>query len=559
MNGDATQELRFSIDRLETRGKRIFGWGWIAYPSRAIRDVALDLEGRGWERRLPANFGLTRDDVETAFPDLVHSKFCGFVVTGYSERQPIQRVALAVTFEDGANAKIDVTGTLAREGAGRRKWQELRWLALAVWRRLRHGDLRGIVSRVKTQNYVAPSLDDATISAMLLPHLRIDRPVVFVFDHNMGGGANAFRRTTIDERVAAGATVLLCTYNLPTLDYRLTLFAPGESESTYRISSFLVLEPILDQAPVTELFLNSPVSFDEPLLFAEWLARMRAEHRKLRLTVTAHDYFAACPSFVLLNADGRYCGIPDVSVCASCLERHRASYVTLSPPTRIGPWRASWRRCLVAADEVRCFSNSTRRLLMRAFPDLDVARVTVVPHQVDYRPARLPRLHHAAPLTIGIAGHISVQKGAEVVKEILTLIERDRPQVRVVVIGTLDLPRKSNRLLVTGPYRRDDLPDLIEANGINMFLFPSICPETFSYVIEELMLLRMPLVAFDIGAPGDRLRGCDHARLCGTIDAAAALATMVEFHDRLAADEAIHARGGPLPTSASALPALRHD
>ena len=107
--------------------------------------------------------------------------------------------------------------------------------------------------------------------------------------------------------------------------------------------------------------MNSPVSFDEPLVFADWIAAMRAAHPQARLTLTMHDYFAVCPSFVLLNADGRYCGVPDVAECAKCLPRHQASYVALSPPTGIGPWRALWGRCLGAADEVRCFSDSTRR------------------------------------------------------------------------------------------------------------------------------------------------------------------------------------------------------
>ena len=63
---------------------------------------------------------------------------------------------------------------------------------------------------------------------------------------------------------------------------------------------------------------------------------------------------------------------------------------------------------------------------------------------------------------------------------------------------------------MTGTYRRDDLVDLIEANGINLFFFPSICPETFSYVTEEMIRLDVPIVAFDLGAPGERL--CDATR-----------------------------------------------
>jgi glycosyltransferase involved in cell wall biosynthesis len=159
--------------------------------------------------------------------------------------------------------------------------------------------------------------------------------------------------------------------------------------------------------------------------------------------------------------------------------------VTLSPPTTITPWRASWGRCLAAADEVRCFSGSTRSLILRGHPRLDPARVTVVPHRVDFHPSRLPRLRHSDPLVIGVLGHISEQKGALIVKDVVSLIERELPASRLVVIGTLDLASTSKHLEVTGPYTRERLVDLIESHGINMILFPSICTETFSYVIEE--------------------------------------------------------------------------
>jgi glycosyltransferase involved in cell wall biosynthesis len=186
---------------------------------------------------------------------------------------------------------------------------------------------------------------------------------------------------------------------------------------------------------------------------------------------------------------------------------------------------------------VRCFSNSTRQLLQRAYPGLDAGRISVRPHRIDYRPARLPRLDHAAPLVVGIIGQISVQKGALVVRELLAQLGRDHPEARIVVIGTLDIALKSERLRVTGTYRREDLVDLIEGNGINLCFFPSICPETFSYVTEEMIRLELPIVAFDLGAPGERLRSYPGARLCNEVSAPAALALLVAFHGELAAKE----------------------
>jgi hypothetical protein len=538
MSENAERELQFGIDRLVTSGKRIFGWGWVAHPERAIAVITLLSKGDGWERRLPVNFGLARGDVDKAFPGLLNARSAGFVVTGYIPRYPVQKLVLEIRFDGDARTELDITNVLEVRHTPQRKLYELLWLARAVWRRLKRGDIHGLLSRARAQNYFAPPLDDLDIVGRLLPRLGTGRAVSVVFDHNMGGGANQYRQALIDERLADGLAVLLCTYNLPTLDYRLTLIQPSGEEEIYRMTTFLSLEQILDSSLIEELFLNSPVSFDEPLHFAEWLATMRAKNPKVRLTVAVHDYFSVCPSFVLLNADGRYCGIPDLSECSACMRRHQASYVNLSPPTDIGPWRAIWGRCLHAADEVRCFSVSTRQLLLRAYPNLDIDRISVIPHRVDYRPARLPKLDHAAPLVVGIIGQISVQKGAIVVKDMLAQSDRDYPDMRVVVIGNLDVAVKSERLRVTGTYQRRELVDLIEANGVNMFFFPSICPETFSYVIEEMILLGLPIVAFDLGAPGERLRSYNKSRLCGEVDALAALATLIDFHKHLASEDA---------------------
>ena len=355
--GGPAAGLRHSMDRLVLSGRRVFGWGWAADGAAAVTRVQLRLRGEGWEHRLPAGFGLARSDVEDAFPGLVGAAACGFVVTGYVPESPARSFALEIELADGRRAEVDVTSIAERLYGHRKAGRQIGWLAQAVWRRLKRGDFMGVVRRAKAQNLAAPSVDDLSILTRLLPLLKAYGDVCIVFDHNMGGGANQYRKRQIAERLAAGQAVLLCTYNLPLLGYRLHLHRPGEPEQAFALSGFEVLESVIDKASVSEIFVNSTVSFDEPLVLAEWLARMRADYRGLRLTLTAHDFFAACPSFVLLNAQGRYCGIPEVSECAACLKSHPASYVSLSPPTEIGPWRALWGRCLQSADEVRCFSE----------------------------------------------------------------------------------------------------------------------------------------------------------------------------------------------------------
>ena len=71
-----------------------------------------------------------------------------------------------------------------------------------------------------------------------------------------------------------------------------------------------------------------------------------------------------------------------------------------------------------------------------------------------------------------------------------------------------------------------------------MLFFPSIWPETFSYVVAEMTALHLPIVAFDLGAPAERLRSYRLARLCGEVGAGPALDTMLAFHRELAMGEA---------------------
>ena len=134
-----------------------------------------------------------------------------------------------------------------------------------------------------------------------------------------------------------------------------------------------------------------------------------------------------------------------------------------------------------------------------------------------------------------------MQKGALVLRDMVREIEREDHDIRVVVIGTLDAAPDSARLVVTGNYRRDDLASLVEAHRVNMFFFPSICPETFSYVIEEMMRLDLPIVAFDLGAPAERLRNYAASRLCDEVSAQAALAALVEYHAQLTAAQTMPA------------------
>lgn len=528
--GDPSTSLIAVVDKLVVSGQRVFGWGWAAHPRHRVASVHLCADSAEGASRIVAGYGLSRPDVEALHPTLAGAGASGFLVTGYLKEAAPARLRLEVALENGDTSVVEVCNKLERLDSKQKRRRLGTWLLGALWRRIKLGDLTGIVRRARAQHYAAPSLEDREVAAELVAALEKCSGLCVVFDHNMGGGANQYRRALIADRLKRGQAVLLCTYNLPVLGYRMHLFRPGAEERVFAAGSFLAVERVLDQGHVAELFVNSPVSFDEPLMLAEWLSRMRAAFPAIHLTVTIHDYFSVCPSFVLLDARGAYCGVPDVSSCDKCLASHGGSYVALSPPTPMRSWRASWGRCLQSADEVRCFSSASRSILLRAYPALQPDKVTVVPHIVEFTPQRLPRYDNNAPLVIGVMGEISAQKGAGVIQDLVGLLDACESEARVVVIGTLDVACRSPRLKVTGPYRREALAELIEEHGVNVLFFPSIWPETFSYVVAEMRILGLPIVAFDLGAASERLQGYAASRLCKTVSAEAALEALVALH-----------------------------
>ncbi len=59
---------------------------------------------------------------------------------------------------------------------------------------------------------------------------------------------------------------------------------------------------------------------------------------------------------------------------------------------------------------------------------------------------------------------------------------------------------------ITGPYEETDAVALIRAQRADLALLPSIWPETWSYVLTHIWSARLPVMAFDIGTPAERIR-----------------------------------------------------
>lgn len=346
------------------------------------------------------------------------------------------------------------------------------------------------------------------------PPPRSDGPLTLIVDHDWGGGALAWRQARVRALIKEGGCVLLWQY-LAAVDRHFLEWRSQNSVRPYAGDNLKTVMAFVRAAAPERIICNELAGWNR---IEDVLAFLRdlQQSGKAWLEVPIHDYFAVCPTFVLLDRNNSYCGVPEIQRCAACLPGH-----PLKPrgaPETMEPWRKTWGAFLESADEVRAPDPSAREIVGRAYPAL-LERISVAPHEPLAAWEPLPPPCSSAPTVIGLVGTISRAKGAALVCELAKLIREDMPEARMVLVGTLEASKPPRNVRNTGPYRHAALPDLLQRHGVTVCLVPSIWPETFCYVAQEIEQLGLPLVCLDLGAQGRRVKAYTKGRVAKTPDA----------------------------------------
>jgi glycosyltransferase involved in cell wall biosynthesis len=510
------------------------------------------LEMRGTPVRVEGHYGVPRIDVAETCGDTVQAANSGFVFLGRVPEHKPQRVFLEVTLANGRTCRIELD-VAAIAGATGYPHDLVRGLCPPgplTRIRLRYWWSRVILGRLAKQGLHrllrtrGRSLPRFRAGAKPVRRLSIDallevlgsarsRPLLLMIDHNLGGGTNLYREQWIRRQTNSGGAVILLYYDFHRLQYFLR-YVTQERDESFGTDSLEVLPMLATAVKFDDIFLNNVCSFPDPLLVT-YLSLQLTRLTGAKLTVAVHDYFSVCPSWNLLDDKGRFCAVPHIGQCRRCLPNIHGEVRSLVGCDDIDRWRAVWGKCLEEATTVLCFSRSSQELVRRAYPNLSRDKFMVRPHAVDYLRSRAVQLNLQRPLHIGVVGEITEAKGAAIVLEMARLIRTQRLPARITIIGQLNGARKSQVLHVLGPYQREHLPDLVEGCGANVFLLPSLWPETFSYVAEELMQLGVPLAVFNMGAQAERVAQYANGLVVDRVDAAYALKQLIAFHAELQA------------------------
>ena len=333
---------------------------------------------------------------------------------------------------------------------------------------------------------------------------RILNPTI-VFDHNLGGGANIYSRELVKTALADGKDILRI-YNIDCSVWFVQWIAEGD-EVLFYTRSCEELFKALTFSHSTSIIVNSLYGCPD-------IKKVTSEIVKLVQTLSAtldykvNDFFSHCPSPHLSDFNGSYCGVPQASEdCKQCLKKNLVWYPNGYPKenqsTDVTEWRYPFAQLFEIATTLSFFDSSSVEIFRRAF-HLDDCKIRVVPHSDDYF-EYYKQLDLSGSIHIGVLGTFTRIKGVKIVHALSDYIDESGLQIPITVVGACyeDIPQHIN---VHGPYEQNQLSTIIGNKGINVILSPSIVPETFGYTISEAMKMGLPIVTFDIGAQGSRVK-----------------------------------------------------
>lgn len=329
---------------------------------------------------------------------------------------------------------------------------------------------------------------------------------VLIIDHGLGGGASHYIDESLESKIKEKKMVILMRYDFNiTKDYNINFFS---DKFSYKFSSknisYIFTE--LSKFKINEIFINSLVSYPNVYNIIESIIALKKQ-TQAKVILPIHDFFPLCPSYTLLNEKMEYCGIPqDFKICENCLKNNKNEFKIFEKEENIGNWRKSWNKINDLSDEIICFSNSSKDIFLKAYPNSD-KKIKVIPHDISGRYEKIysPNIKNDKTI-IGVLGGINEAKGAIIVKNLVSYIDENKINAKVVLIGQISIPISSESFVATGRYDKKDLPDIVKKYNITKFFIPSIWPETFSYTTDEIMQMGYPLIVFDLGAPAERVK-----------------------------------------------------
>jgi glycosyltransferase involved in cell wall biosynthesis len=228
--------------------------------------------------------------------------------------------------------------------------------------------------------------------------------------------------------------------------------------------------------------------------------------------VVVHDYSWFCPRITLTGPDGRYCGEPSVAWCEAGAKDAGDCAVGENTPAAL---RQQSRAVLAQARTVTAPSRDTARRIERQFDGLTCGVDAPENDALIAASPRQPR-RRSDVLRVCVVGAISLQKGYDYLLACARDVAARALPVRFSVVGFTcdDEPLLETKVLsITGPYKEDEVQELIRMQAADVGFLPACWPETWSYTLSAMWQAGLDVFVFDLGAPAERVARSGRGRV----------------------------------------------
>ncbi len=331
------------------------------------------------------------------------------------------------------------------------------------------------------------------------------RKTVLYLVHDWGGGTQQHVEQMQAQLEAEGVNVFCMKPSRPDTEPRVAVSdgRPKIVPNAEAISISLEQDELVDALRVLEIdhiHVHHLADFGD--VGVEWLAGL-ARGLGVAYDVTLHDYTPACPRVHLMGGDGRYCGLPPIADCESCVATHRSPF-GYQPVWR---WRARWGALLADARRVFCPSRDMMDRMRRVFPEPALVHRPHPEPDLELEPLRCADDPADGEVRVVALGAINQQKGYDVLLACASDARARGLPIRFTVVGFTENDALARRagVHVTGRYRPGEVQGLLEACRPTLAFFPTLGPETYSFTFSIALRTWLFPVVFDLGAIAERL------------------------------------------------------
>ena len=325
---------------------------------------------------------------------------------------------------------------------------------------------------------------------------------ILVFDHQLGGGAVK----TLNEELEKLSDTFIILITKLSEDYIQISFKYQSLDNIEYKGTYSELIKLLENFNIDRVIINtlaftgSTVS-DKPTQLVLKLLK----HFDIQAEFRLHDYHSLCPSINLLNSRNQFCELPELNVCKSCLPKNLNSIE--ANHILVNEWRDQWEALLENCSQVVCYSQESRDRFLSIYPKAS-SKTLVTKHLVPPLTIGVPRSGRRPvldSLRIGVVGNLNVAKGSEVFISLAKTIKTNRDSAVIFSFGSVSNVPSGLPIVGMGPYKYPlDLYVKFQNTDLDVILMPSIWPETYNLVSDELANFGIPIVLFKLGAPYER-------------------------------------------------------